>query len=72
LVVKEPKSPKSPDYLFELQFVCLDTTMLVVRESARVPRITRTFNITFTFLLSLVATPKSQLANKIKELDLIH
>jgi hypothetical protein len=72
LVVNGPKSPKSPDYLFELQFVCLDTTMLVVRESARVPRITRTFHIAFTFLLSLVATPKSQLANKIKELDLIH
>jgi len=55
--------PKSPDYLFELQFVCLRTTIPMVIEITGVPGISRTFHITFTFLVVPVTTPKSQLAN---------
>tara|TARA_Y100001972_G_scaffold9364_1_gene10185 strand:- start:261 stop:464 length:204 start_codon:yes stop_codon:yes gene_type:complete len=64
--------PKSPDYLLELQFVCFHTTIPVVIEITGVPRISRTFHIAFASLVVPVTTPKSQLANKIKELDLLH
>ena len=62
----------SLDDLFELQFVCLHTTIPMVIEITGVPGITRTFHVAFASLVVPVTTPKSQLANKFKELDLLH
>lgn len=72
LVVNGPKSPKLPDGLFDFQFVCLHTMIVMIEPGATVPGITRTFWIAFACWVLMITTPIAKLSYTIKELDLFH